>query len=56
MTIENGFPMDHRDRYGARAIHLVDNNIEFLLNLRKITKKYARSRKIINRHPKREQQ
>ena len=37
--IDFGFPVDKRDFSGARLVHLVDQNYEFLLMLRKAIKK-----------------
>lgn len=43
--IDFGFPIDKRDFSGARLIHLVDQNYEFLLLLRKSIKKRYNSNK-----------
>lgn len=39
LLIDFGMPIDKRDGSGARIIHLVDNNSEFLVLLRKMIKK-----------------
>jgi hypothetical protein len=47
--IEFGFPLQKRDSNGARIIHLVDQNYEFILLLRKIIKKFNLSKNNNNR-------
>jgi len=39
MLIEFGMPVDKRDSTGARILHLVDQNYEFLILLRKLLKR-----------------
>jgi hypothetical protein len=39
MLIEFGLPVDKRDGFGGRIIHLVDQNYEFLTLLRKLLKR-----------------
>lgn len=43
MLIEFGLPIDKRDGGGARIIHLVDQNYEFLILLRKLFRKRTRA-------------
>lgn len=39
MLIDFGLPLDKRDATGARLLHLVDQNYEFLILLRKLLRK-----------------
>lgn len=43
MLIEFGLPIDKRDGSGARIIHLVDQNYEFLILLRKLFRKRTKA-------------
>lgn len=46
--------MDYHDNSGSRAIHLIDQNLEFLMQYRKIVKKHrGKSRKMMPIYPKR---
>lgn len=39
MLVDFGLPIDKRDASGARLLHLVDQNYEFLILLRKLFRK-----------------
>lgn len=70
MLIEFGLPIDKRDSSGSRIIHLVDQNYEFLLLLRKLLRKRsdvarnlsglavphfpAQNKKFYTKHPQRQ--
>lgn len=48
MLVEFGMPVDKRDASGARITHLVDQNYEFLILLRKLLRKRTSMSRSLN--------